>query len=214
MPPSATTASRVARASRSRVMRSECLHISIKMIKNIRFLWNVETSNVDRIWRQTRSACAASSSRSSARPRPSTWSGCSGTSASRRRGVIPPATSPASSRTTSTSCSNAEKQGFAAGFAKKHGPAICSMGWRVDDPARALEEATKRGAREAKGADLDHPYPAIYGIGDSLIYFIGSFAGSLDLRTRFRRPGRAASPARQGLPARRPPHQQRARGRA
>jgi 4-hydroxyphenylpyruvate dioxygenase len=72
---------------------------------------------------------------------------------------------------------NAEKRGFAAGFASKHGPAICSMGWRVDDPAQALREATKRGAREADGADLDHPYPAIYGIGDSLIYFIGAPSG-------------------------------------
>ena len=72
---------------------------------------------------------------------------------------------------------NAEKLGFAAGFAKSHGPAICSMGWRVDDPARALAEATRRGAREAVGAHLDHPYPAIYGIGDSLIYFIGVSSG-------------------------------------
>lgn len=68
---------------------------------------------------------------------------------------------------------NAEKAGFAAGFAKEHGPAICSMGWRVDDPEAARAEAVRRGARNASGAAGDHPYPAIYGIGDSLIYFIG-----------------------------------------
>jgi 4-hydroxyphenylpyruvate dioxygenase len=72
---------------------------------------------------------------------------------------------------------NAAKTGFAGAFASKHGPAICSMGWRVDDPAKAFVEATRRGAREAKSADLDHPYPAIYGIGDSLIYFIASASG-------------------------------------
>lgn len=28
---------------------------------------------------------------------------------------------------------NKSKQGFSADFAKSHGPAICSMGWRVED---------------------------------------------------------------------------------
>ena len=70
---------------------------------------------------------------------------------------------------------NNEKTGFSAGFAKRHGPAICSMGWRVDDAAFAYAEALKRGARAAVGCDKDLPYPAIYGIGDSLIYFIDRF---------------------------------------
>ena len=67
---------------------------------------------------------------------------------------------------------NACKSGFAAAFSKQHGPAICSMGWRVDDPAQALAEALGRGARRAPAEIRDHPYPAIYGIGDSLIYFV------------------------------------------
>jgi 4-hydroxyphenylpyruvate dioxygenase len=65
---------------------------------------------------------------------------------------------------------NRERSGFSAAFARSHGPSVCSMGWRVDHAQFALEEAVRRGARPAGGADL--PYPAIYGIGDSLIYFI------------------------------------------
>lgn len=68
---------------------------------------------------------------------------------------------------------NAEREGFSAAFVKAHGPAITSMGWRVDDAAFAHAEALRRGARPAEAQDL--PYPAIHGIGDSLIYFIEAF---------------------------------------
>ncbi|TLU64174.1 4-hydroxyphenylpyruvate dioxygenase [Thalassotalea litorea] len=68
---------------------------------------------------------------------------------------------------------NNERNGFSSEFAKSHGPAICSMGWRVQDAQFAFEEAVRRGAKPATGAtNKDLPYPAIYGIGDSLIYFI------------------------------------------
>ena len=70
---------------------------------------------------------------------------------------------------------NNEKQGFSAQFAKSHGPAISSMGWRVDDAQKAFEEAVRRGAKPAPDDARDLPYPAIYGIGDSLIYFIDKF---------------------------------------
>lgn len=79
---------------------------------------------------------------------------------------------------------NAEKAGFAASFSKKHGPAICSMAWRVDDPARALDAAVKRGARKAPDDVRDHPYPAIYGIGDSLIYFVPEPSSELTIYDR------------------------------
>jgi len=49
------------------------------------------------------------------------------------------------------------------------------MGWRVDDAQFAFEEAVRRGARSAADSNKDLPYPAIYGIGDSLIYFIDQF---------------------------------------
>ena len=67
---------------------------------------------------------------------------------------------------------NGGRAGFSAQFASQHGPSICSQGWRVDDAAFAQAEAVRRGARAADPATCDLPYPAIYGIGDSLIYFI------------------------------------------
>ncbi|WP_440875493.1 4-hydroxyphenylpyruvate dioxygenase [Thalassotalea sp. PLHSN55] len=70
---------------------------------------------------------------------------------------------------------NKEQKGFSREFAKSHGPAICSMGWRVDDAKFAFEEAIKRGAKSAEAVENKLPYPAIYGIGDSLIYFIDIF---------------------------------------
>lgn len=49
------------------------------------------------------------------------------------------------------------------------------MGWRVEDAQFAFTEAVTRGAKPADDANKDMPYPAIYGIGDSLIYFIDTF---------------------------------------
>ncbi len=71
---------------------------------------------------------------------------------------------------------NKDTQGFSANFTKSHGPAICSMGWRVDDAEFALKTAVLRGATEATEKDL--PYPAIKGIGDSLIYFIDKYSAA------------------------------------
>ncbi|MEZ8186707.1 4-hydroxyphenylpyruvate dioxygenase [Shewanella sp. 5S214] len=70
---------------------------------------------------------------------------------------------------------NKGRAGFSADFAKSHGPAICSMGWRVEDANFAYTEAVARGAKPADDANKDMPYLAIYGIGDSLIYFIDIF---------------------------------------
>ena len=70
---------------------------------------------------------------------------------------------------------NKEQDGFSREFAKSHGPAICSMGWRVENAEFAYEQAIKRGAKSAQDAANKLPYPAIYGIGDSLIYFIEKF---------------------------------------
>lgn len=69
---------------------------------------------------------------------------------------------------------NGERRGFSAAFAQAHGPSICSMGWRVDDAQQALTEAVRRGARQVPPGVSQLPYPAIYGIGESLIYFVES----------------------------------------
>jgi len=70
---------------------------------------------------------------------------------------------------------NRDTDSFAGGFAKAHGPAAVSMGWRFTDAAAAYAEAVKRGARPYDGAlgPKSFDAPAIYGIGDSLIYFFG-----------------------------------------
>lgn len=70
---------------------------------------------------------------------------------------------------------NNEANTFADGFAKQHGPSVCSTGFRVGDAQKAFEVAIQRGAKAYEGQTLlkgATPYPAIYGIGDSLIYFI------------------------------------------
>lgn len=70
---------------------------------------------------------------------------------------------------------NGEPSTFASAFSKGHGPSICSVGFRVEDAKYAFEEAIRRGARVYKGADQEKgatPFQAIYGIGDSLIYFM------------------------------------------
>ncbi len=68
-----------------------------------------------------------------------------------------------------------EDDGFAKHFRESHGPSICGMGMWVEDAKAAFEEAVSRGARafdatEATQSAFD--VPAIYGIGDSLIYFV------------------------------------------
>lgn len=70
---------------------------------------------------------------------------------------------------------NTEPGTFAVTFAKLHGPSICSTGFRVFDADQAFKTAVARGAKPFTGTDGEKgatPFPAIYGIGDSLIYFI------------------------------------------
>lgn len=74
------------------------------------------------------------------------------------------------------------EEGHAHQFKKIHGPSISSMALRVDNAHNAFEIATSRGAKAAKGEYIigGKEIPAIYGIGDSLIYFIdGSMKSGL-----------------------------------
>ena len=65
---------------------------------------------------------------------------------------------------------NLEKNSFADSFQNAHGLSICATGFRVLDAEHAFETAVARGARPYEGEG--HSFKAIYGIGDSLIYFI------------------------------------------
>lgn len=70
---------------------------------------------------------------------------------------------------------NNESASFGEEFKSHHGPSICAMGWKVKDAKKAFEIAVKRGARAFEGEKTGPrgwTIPAVYGIGDSLIYFV------------------------------------------
>lgn len=73
---------------------------------------------------------------------------------------------------------NKETGSFGDKFQKLHGPSICSMGWRMDSASVAFEEALKRGAKAGNGDFVNDKgeIPSIFGIGDSLIYFIDEWS--------------------------------------
>ncbi len=72
---------------------------------------------------------------------------------------------------------NNEPNTFAAEFAKLHGPSICATGFRVKDAKKALEITVANGARpiDIKNDQSSHSFPAIYGIGDSAVYFVDRY---------------------------------------
>lgn len=81
---------------------------------------------------------------------------------------------------------NKEKKGFNASFAELHGPSICSTGFRALDAKTAFEVAVSRGAKPfTDEAQKTFPVPAIYGIGDSLIYFVDPKMSDLIYKENF-----------------------------
>ncbi len=70
---------------------------------------------------------------------------------------------------------NTQPGNFASQFTKSHGPSISSTGFKFKNAEEAYKKALERGAKPYKGSDADKggtPFLAIYGIGDSLIYFM------------------------------------------
>lgn len=69
---------------------------------------------------------------------------------------------------------NAEPNNKAHAFAKIHGPSVSAMGFRVKDAATAFKKAVAAGARpyQVNSGEIELNLPAIYGVGDSLIYFV------------------------------------------
>ncbi len=70
---------------------------------------------------------------------------------------------------------NREPNSHAAAFVEEHGPCAPAMGWRVVDAQHAFDHAVKMGAKPYEGSGKSMDVPAIYGIGDSLIYFIEDY---------------------------------------
>ena len=70
---------------------------------------------------------------------------------------------------------NADPDSFAAKFVEEHGPCAPSMAWRVVDAQHAFEHAVKNGAEPYEGDDKTVDWPAIKGIGGSLLYFTDQY---------------------------------------
>ncbi|MBC7146729.1 MAG: 4-hydroxyphenylpyruvate dioxygenase [Thioclava marina] len=70
---------------------------------------------------------------------------------------------------------NADSDSFAARFVEEHGPCAPSMAWRVVDAEHAFDHAVKNGAEPYEGTDKTVDWPAIKGIGGSLIYFTDQY---------------------------------------
>ncbi len=71
---------------------------------------------------------------------------------------------------------NEESGTFAADFAKAHGPCVCSTGFRVKNADEAFKVAVERGAKPyTEDGPKTMQWPTIYGIGDSLVYFIDQY---------------------------------------
>ena len=62
-------------------------------------------------------------------------------------------------------------------FAQAHGPAACAMGWRVKDAVKAYEHALANGAVpfDCKPGFMELRLPAVYGIGNSVLYFVDRY---------------------------------------
>lgn len=70
---------------------------------------------------------------------------------------------------------NCEPQTFSSKFSQAHGPCISATGFRVANANEAFATAVSRGAKPFEGSEQERgatAFPAVYGIGDSLIYFI------------------------------------------
>lgn len=72
---------------------------------------------------------------------------------------------------------NNRKDGHSYNFKNAHGPSISSMAFKVENAKKAYEVAVERGAKPAKGEYQinGEDVPAIYGIGDSLLYFVDTY---------------------------------------
>jgi 4-hydroxyphenylpyruvate dioxygenase len=72
---------------------------------------------------------------------------------------------------------NAEPRSFAQNFARRHGPSVCAIAFRVKDARAAYARAIENGAWgvEGQAGPMELNIPAIKGIGDSLIYLVDRY---------------------------------------
>ena len=74
---------------------------------------------------------------------------------------------------------NATPYSHFAQFAQVHGPSACAMGWKVDDAVAAYHHALANGAVpfHHQPGFMELHLPAVYGIGNSVIYFTDEKSG-------------------------------------
>ncbi len=108
---------------------------------------------------------------------------------------------------------NAEPRSFAQHFARRHGPSVCAIAFRVKDAAQAYARARELDAWliENHPGPMELAIPAIKGVGDSLIYLVDRYPENTWGRTIYDVDfvplpgndafweGRAAAPAGSGL---------------
>lgn len=75
---------------------------------------------------------------------------------------------------------NAQPACQAAEFARVHGPSVCGMAFRVKDANAALQHALENGGKQFVGnlGAMELNIPAIYGIGESTLYFVDRYGDS------------------------------------
>ena len=83
---------------------------------------------------------------------------------------------------------NAEPASQAQEFAKQHGPSVCGMAFRVIDADKALQYALTQGGKQFVGnlGSMELNIPAIYGIGQSTLYFVDRYGDSSIYEIDFR----------------------------
>ncbi len=69
---------------------------------------------------------------------------------------------------------NGQPNSQAEQFAREHGPSVCAMAFRVTDAKKAYEHALENGAKAYVNqvGPMEINVPAVYGIGESLLYFV------------------------------------------
>ncbi|SEG38053.1 4-hydroxyphenylpyruvate dioxygenase [Vibrio hangzhouensis] len=75
---------------------------------------------------------------------------------------------------------NAQPHSQAEAFAKIHGPSVCGMAFRVKDAGKAMAHALDNGGKQyvTEIGPMELSIPAIYGIGESLLYFVDRYGSS------------------------------------
>ena len=95
---------------------------------------------------------------------------------------------------------------FSRAFSAKHGPSVCGMGLKTIDAKKAFDEAVKRGAKPFKDTKYNsYGFPTVYGIGDSLIYFVDANSLSYLYENQFKE-NKLALTKNFGLKENRSPH--------